>query len=175
MSREQNREVEPQEQWYVMRAYKSEKKAEELLEGESIDFINSFSGDNLNDISWWIQKHLGYAKRKAVDLLDVEFDLAGSAKNTVCSQIDCQALKKRRKKQKYAKQPLFFRAFAYFVYLYIIKLGFLDGKKGFMWDFLQGWWYRTLVDAKIFECKKACGNDREAIRSYIREKWGISI
>ena len=34
MSREQKREVEPQEQWYVMRAYKSEKKAEELLSGD---------------------------------------------------------------------------------------------------------------------------------------------
>ena len=135
----------------------------ELLEGESIDFINSFSDDNLNDISWWTQKHLGYAKREAVDLLDVEFDLTGSAEHTVCSKIDRQALNKRRKKQKYAKQPLFIRAFAYFVYRYIIKLGFLDGKEGFMWDFLQGWWYRTLVDAKIFEVKRACGDDKEAI------------
>ena len=84
-------------------------------------------------------------------------------------------MKKRRKKQKYAKQPLFIRAFAYFVYRYIIKLGFLDGKEGFMWDFLQGWWYRTLVDAKIFEVKRACGDDKEAIKRYIKEKWGIVI
>ena len=44
-----------------------------------------------------------------------------------------------------------------------------------MWDFLQGWWYRTLVDAKIFEVKRACGDDMEAIKRYIKEKWGIVI
>ena len=66
-------------------------------------------------------------------------------------------------------------AFGYFVYRYIIKLGFLDGKEGFLWDFLQGWWYRTLVDAKILEVKKACGNDKDAMIKYIKEKWGIWI
>lgn len=146
----------------------------ELLDGESIEFNNTFSDDNLNDISWWTQKHLGYAKREAVDLLDVEFNLTGSAEHTQCSKIDSQALAKRRKKQQYAKQPLFIRAFAYFVYRYIFKLGFLDGKEGFLWDFLQGWWYRTLVDAKIFEIKKACGDDREMMKRYIKEKWGIN-
>jgi len=30
-----------------------------------------------------------------------------------------------------------------------------------MWHFFQGWWYRTLVDAKIWEIKKACGTDKE--------------
>lgn len=147
----------------------------ELLEGESIEFNNSFSDDNLNDISWWTQKHLGYAKREAVDLLDLEYNLTGSAEHMDCLRIDRQALAKRQKKHKYAKQPLFLRAFGYFVYRYIFKLGFLDGKEGFLWDFLQGWWYRTLVDAKVFEAKKACGDDKEALRQFINEKWGISI
>ena len=33
------------------------------------------------------------------------------------------------RKNRYAKMPLFWRAFGYFVYRYIIKLGFLDGKE----------------------------------------------
>ena len=49
------------------------------------------------------------------------------------------------------------------------------GKIGFIWTFLQGWWYRTLVDAKIFEIKKACGNDKEKIRSYLKERYGIDL
>lgn len=129
----------------------------ELLEGEAIEFKGSFSDDNLNNLSWWAQKHIGYAIREAVDLLDIEYDLTGSAAHTDVSQIDEQALAKRRKKESYARKPLFLRSFVYFIYRYFFKLGFLDGKEGFLWDFMQGWWYRTFVDAKIFEIKKACG------------------
>jgi len=51
----------------------------------------------------------------------------------------------------YFKAPLFFRACAYFTYRYIFRLGFLDGKEGLIFHFLQGFWYRFLVDAKIYE------------------------
>jgi hypothetical protein len=37
------------------------------------------------------------------------------------------------------------------MYRYFIKLGFLDGKEGLIFHFLQGFWFRFLVDAKIFE------------------------
>ena len=147
----------------------------ELLEGESIEFEHAFCDDNLNNLSWWTQKHVGYAIREAVDLLDIEFDLTGSAVHTDISQIDKQALAKRRKKLAYAKKPLFWRSFAYFCYRYFFKMGFLDGKEGFLWDFLQGWWYRTLVDAKVYEVKKACGTDKEKIKEMLRKEYGIVI
>jgi hypothetical protein len=79
------------------------------------------------------------------------------------------------KKHQYAKQPLFWRSFAYFCYRYFFKLGFLDGKEGFLWHFLQGWWYRTLVDAKIFEIKKACGNDPEKIKQHLKAEYHIEL
>ena len=82
---------------------------------------------------------------------------------------------KRIKKHKYAKQPLFWRSFAYFCYRYFLKGAFLDGKVGFIWTFLQGWWYRTLVDAKIFEIKKACGNDKDKIRALLKNVYHIDI
>lgn len=147
----------------------------ELIEGESIEFEHSFSDDNLNNLSWWAQKHIGYAIREAVDLLDIEYNLTGSNAHTNTSLIDDQALAKRHKKQAYASKPLFWRAFAYFVYRYIVKRGFLDGKEGFLWDFMQGWWYRTFVDAKIFEIKKACGKDAKKIRDYIEKNWNIKL
>ena len=49
----------------------------------------------------------------------------------------------------------------------------MDGKEGFLFAFIQGWWYRTLVDAKILEVRKACGDDKEKIMRYIKENWGI--
>ena len=86
-----------------------------------------------------------------------------------------QAKDKHKKKGGYNKLPLFWRSFAYFCYRFFVKGAFLYGKEGFLFAFLQGWWYRTLVDAKILECKKACGSDREAMKRYIAEKWGINM
>lgn len=158
----------------------------ELTEGESVEFNGPFSDDNLNNLSWWAQKHIGYAIREAVDLLDIEYDLTGSAVHTEISQIDEQALAKRRKKEAYARKPLFWRSFAYFVYRYFLRMGFLDGKEGFLWDFFQGWWYRTLVDAKVFEIKKACGllgrktgkisdGEKAQLKAYIKKSYNIEI
>ena len=71
--------------------------------------------------------------------------------------------------------PLFLRAFIYFCLRYFIRGGFLDGKEGFLWHFLQGWWYRTLVDAKIFEIKNKCGNDKVKIKEYIKTNYNIEL
>ena len=46
------------------------------------------------------------------------------------------------------------RAHLYYVYRYYIRLGFLDGKEGKIYAFLQAYWYRYLVDAKIYEYLK---------------------
>ena len=54
----------------------------------------------------------------------------------------------------YNKAPLFFRCFGYFIYRYIFRLGFLDGKEGLIFHVLQGFWYRFLIDSLIYENKK---------------------
>ncbi|AEL26825.1 glycosyl transferase family 2 [Cyclobacterium marinum DSM 745] len=145
----------------------------QLLEGQAIEFENDFVDHNLHDIHWWIQKHNGYATREAIELLDVELNLLSSIEET--KVLGDQAVAKREKKLKYAKQPLFLRSFAYFLYRYIFKLGFLDGKEGFLWNFFQGWWYRTLVDAKIYEIRKSCGKDKEKIKKFIKITYKIDI
>ena len=60
-----------------------------------------------------------------------------------------------------------------FVYRYVFRLGFLDGKEGFVWHVLQGFWYRMLVDAKIYETKKRFHFDNEKIKSYLRQEYGV--
>lgn len=147
----------------------------ELLEGKPIEFKGEWADDNLNNISWWTQKHVGYAIREAVDLLDIEYDLTGSAQADENIQITEDAKAKRAKKHSYAKKPLFWRSFAYFIYRYFFRLGFLEGKEGFMWHFFQGWWYRSLVDAKVWEVKKTCGDDKEKIIKYIKKNWNIAL
>jgi glycosyltransferase involved in cell wall biosynthesis len=145
----------------------------ELSYGSVIELENDFVDHNLNNISWWVQKHNSYAVREAIDLLNLEIPLIYSANQN--GELSEQAKLKRQKKLKYARLPLFWRAFFYFLYRYFIKLGFLDGKEGFLWNFLQGWWYRTLVDAKIFEIKKHCGNDPHKIKKYLFDNHNISL
>lgn len=147
----------------------------EVLEGNTITFENKFIDDNLLSISKFIDKHNNYSSREAALLLDAEYNLTSFLKNDTPQTYASEVSAKRVQKAKYAKMPLFWRSLGYFIYRYIFKLGFLDGKEGFLWDFFQGLWYRMLVDAKVFECKKACGDDREAIKRYIAEKWGINL
>ena len=144
-----------------------------VIDGETIELKHQFVDDNRMTIGQFTDKHNGYASREAALLLDAEYHLTDTS--AMPQDHGEEVEKKRAQKARYAKMPLFWRAFGYFVYRYIIKLGFLDGKEGFLWDFLQGWWYRTLVDAKVFEVKKACGNDKEKIRNYLKEKYNIAL
>ena len=145
----------------------------ELLEGENITFENDFVDENLNNLSWWAQKHVGYAVREAAELLDIEYNITGNDSGE--RHLSEKTLQKRKLKLKYAKKPLFWRSFAYFIYRYFFKMAFLEGKEGFLWSFMQGWWYRTLVDAKIYEIKKACGNDKEKIIAHLKENYNITL
>lgn len=158
----------------------------QLLEGRSVEFNNDFCDHNLNNITWFCHKHVEYATREAVDLLDIEYDLTGAAATDAGKNISEQAISKRQKKHKYASLPLFWRSFFYFIYRYIIKMACLEGKEGFVWSFLQGWWYRTLVDAKVLEARKwlrANGFDpkhlddkgKEALKGFVKDTWKISI
>ena len=104
---------------------------------------------NLNDIAWWTQKHLGYATREIYDIIATR-ELTQQRPAT--ENLSGQAKRKRFLKEKiYAKLPIAIRSSCYFFYRYILGRGFLDGKGGFFFHFLQAYWYRTLVDAKLFE------------------------
>ena len=142
------------------------------VEGETMKMVHQFVDDNRMSIGEFTTKHNGYASREAALLLDAEYRLTD---REFLGDHGEEVERKRAQKKRYAKLPLFWRAFGYFLYRYIIKLGFMDGKEGFLWDFLQGWWYRTLVDAKVFEIKKACGNDKSKIRQYLLDKYNIIL
>lgn len=147
----------------------------QMFEGDSVEFVNDFVDENLHNLSWFVEKHVGYAIREAVDLLDIEYNLTGQAVADVDKIMNEQAKVKRKKKHRYASLPLFWRSFAYFLYRYFFKGACLEGKEGFLWSFIQGWWYRTLVDAKIFEIKKKTGGDKEKIRELLKVEYDIHL
>jgi glycosyltransferase involved in cell wall biosynthesis len=104
--------------------------------------------ENHKGIAFWVEKHNRYADREVQDLVDAR---AASA-----VPVTGQAARRRwLKTNVYGRTPLFARAFAYWVFRYILKLGFLDGVPGLMFHFNQGLWYRLLVDAKLYERARA--------------------
>jgi hypothetical protein len=60
-------------------------------------------------------------------------------------------------KRVWNRMPLFFRPLGYFVYRYVFRLGFLDGKEGFIFHFMQAFWYRLLVDINRDELRRGRG------------------
>lgn len=50
--------------------------------------------------------------------------------------------------------PPLIRPFLFFFYRYFIRLGFLDGKEGFIYHFMHGLVYRFIIDVKYIEKNK---------------------
>lgn len=124
------------------------------VEGKTADFHGEIVDDNLSSLSWWTEKHNSYASREVVDILNLEHGFMPH--ETVASLTGGQqaGVKRWLKERVYARLPGGLRAFAYFFYRYILRLGFLDGREGRAFHILQGFWYRFLVDAKLFEVRK---------------------
>ena len=55
----------------------------------------------------------------------------------------------------YDRLPFWCGPLGYFLYRYIVQRGFLDGRPGLIYHFLQGFWYRFLVGAKTIELDRA--------------------
>jgi len=54
-------------------------------------------------------------------------------------------------KRCYYRLPLFVRPALYFFYRYVLLLGVLDGANGFLFHFLQAFWFRLVVDVRLRE------------------------
>lgn len=119
-----------------------------LSEGRAEKLKNDFIDDNKKSLELWIERHNSYSSREAEQVLDPR--KAGEK----ASRLAGPAATRRRMKSFYYKMPPFFRACLYFCHRYFFRLGFLDGKEGLIFHFLQGFWYRFLVDAKLYEYKK---------------------
>lgn len=120
-----------------------------LKAGRTIEMKNVSEHNDFRDLTYWISKHNWYATRAAKDYLD------NAGKSIEYNNLDYPSKVRRYVKYNvYYKLPMSLRSWIYFVYRYVIKGGFLDGREGFLYAFLQAYWYRILVDAKIYEAEK---------------------
>ena len=116
-----------------------------LSEGRCIDLKNDAIHYAFKSIDQYVLKHNWYATREVQDY----FDVRSGREN---AQLDGQPEKaKKLRDGLYYRLPMFLRAKLFFWYRFYLRLGFLDGTPGYIFAFLQAYWYRTLVDAKIYE------------------------
>jgi hypothetical protein len=124
-----------------------------LSQGKVANLKHDIIDENHKGLTFWTDKHNRYADREVKDLFLSE--RGKSADQLLQSNNFSQASQRRWVKNNlYGRSPLFFRAFVYFLLRYTIGFGFLDGIEGLIFHFLQGFWYRFLVDAKIYEIHK---------------------
>lgn len=138
-----------------------------LIQGKVLRFQNDLVHYDFKGLHEWIDKHNKYSVRECQDYFE--------RKEVHEEQIKGNLTGNQRQRKRFLKNgvyynlPLFLRAHLYFIYRYYIRLGFLDGKEGKIFCFLQAYWYRFLVDAKIFEAKKMEENSIEKDSDYNRE------
>ena len=117
-------------------------------------FDGGFADHNLNNLTYFTDKHNTYATREAIDVLSRKYRLTPLDADLM--QASWQAAAKRWIKERiYNRLPFWLGPLGYFLYRYFIQLGFLDGRTGLIYHFLQGFWYRFLVGAKVFEFDEA--------------------
>lgn len=145
-----------------------------LSTGRSIQFEHDLVDHNLNNLTWWTQKHNLYAIREVIDILNIRYNFDQSIR-VEPKLFGTQEQRKRYLKLRYASLPLFTRPVVYFLYRYILRLGIIDGRPGLMWHFLQGLWYRFLVDAKLYEVYHRVGTDKGAIIEFFKTEYGKDL
>ncbi len=144
-----------------------------IVEGEIGHLSADIADINLNNVTWWTGKHNHYASREAVDLL---MHRRKGDEETATAHLNFQAKLKRWLKLKvYARLPLGLRALLYFLYRYFVRLGFLDGWQGLAFHFLQGFWYRFLVDVKVHELEALMKSQNLTLEQVVRQEFGYKI
>lgn len=144
-----------------------------VTSGRTVSVDGDQTDENLNDLTWWSDKHNKYASREAVNMLLMQYEMDADAEGVRPKFFGTEAERKRWLKVRYARMPLFLRPLLYFLVRYVVKRGFMDGKEGFVWYVLQGFWYRFLVDAKIYEIKRRHGFDREKLKAWLVAAAGV--
>jgi hypothetical protein len=110
----------------------------------SFDYIDVVA----SELSTWSLRHVRWAVAEVEESLRVETGV-----NRVAVSLAAGPISRKRwlRDRIYGRAPIFVRPLGYWIYRYFLRLGFLDGREGMIFHFLQGFWYRFLVDAVLYE------------------------
>ena len=102
--------------------------------------------DHRMSLADWIVRHNRWADAEVDELM-----LTGKEGAIEARMQGNPVERKRALRGFYYRMPLFVRPFLLFLYRYVFRMGFLDGREGLIFFVLQTFWFRFLVDAKLFE------------------------
>lgn len=120
-----------------------------LVQGDTIKLKGDIIDLATESLSTFTERHNKWSTLEAQQQINNH-----ASSETITGSIKGNAIQKRRYlKTIYEKFPLFVRPFIYFTVRYFFRLGFLDGTRGLVFHFLQCFWFRFLIDAKIYEHK----------------------
>lgn len=125
-----------------------------LSKGNTESVNGELIHDNIERNSVWTDKHNKYADREMIDVILKKYGIGNLDDQLKNTDSFSAKFKRHIKERIYNRLPLFIRPTLYFIFRYFICLGFLDGKAGFAYHFLQGYWYRSLVDVRIYEVER---------------------
>jgi glycosyltransferase involved in cell wall biosynthesis len=113
---------------------------------------------NVGNIGEWTARHNRWSELEVQELLRPHASAAA-----LPAQLSADPRQRRRLyKGIYYRLPSGWRALGFFLFRYVVQLGFLDGRAGFYYDFLQALWFRMLVDARLAEARAAGSHSRPA-------------
>jgi glycosyltransferase involved in cell wall biosynthesis len=172
--------------WRNGAAYVEQKWMDEhirLRHGNMETLRHDMADHNLNNLTWWTAKHNAYATREAVERLNARYQFLPNAEAAPIGVHRSVAYLRGvphspqigRHKRLYLRLPLFVRPFLYFFYRYFLRLGFLEGRPGFVWHVLQGFWFQFLVDAKMYQIKHLSDKLNKPLIQTLREDFGLKL
>jgi glycosyltransferase involved in cell wall biosynthesis len=112
------------------------------LEHDYIDILT-------DSLTSWTDRHNRWATLEAAELMAFQSNIQ------VQPRWSGSPIERKRflRTKVYKSFPLFARPFLLFLFDYLVRGGFLDGKPGLIFHVLQRFWFRFLVDAKIYEMR----------------------
>lgn len=140
-----------------------------IKSGRTVRFKYDFVDENLRSLTWWTEKHNQYATREAIEILNGQFHFIEKEQDQQFTSGYGTNQRRWMKKNMFMKVPALIRPVVFFCYRYIVRGGFLDGKAGFVWHTLQGFWYRYLIDAKVYQIRKWAREENLSIPETLRK------
>jgi glycosyltransferase involved in cell wall biosynthesis len=127
-----------------------------VVDGRVGSLKNDYVDVIASDLATFVARHNRWAGLEAEEILA---RAAGAARPgpAVAPLLTGTAIERRRflRTRVYQRFPLFVRPFLFWFYGYVLRLGFLDGTQGLVFHTLQRFWFRFLIDARIWELQRA--------------------
>lgn len=131
-----------------------------LFDGRYLRTRHRFRHYDVKDLGDYIARCNWYAIREKQDYLAY---LAGADES-----VNTDAALQRTRTRKfgvYYRAPMFLRAWLWFLYKYFLCGGFLDGVPGLIYHYFECYWYRFLVDARLYE-QRVRGGEPEPLEAF---------